>query len=135
MITVLCSGSSSPQCVWVGAGRSLGWQTSCTAASPAQGLVCSKINKYLWNASLCWLSMFAQGEGRRPSQEASLQWYSAYQAGSTLLCPLHPVPSPHVTLLACFPKLVIQAFQPFAELWPFGGRAVSRGRSSPQLYF
>lgn len=72
MITVLCSGSSSPQCVWVGAGRSLGWQTSCTAASPAQGLVCSKINKYLWNASLCWLSMFAQGEGRRPAYSGIL---------------------------------------------------------------
>lgn len=97
--------------------------------------MCSKINKYLWNASLCWLSMFAQGESRRPSQEARLQWYSTYQAGSTLLCPLHPFPSPQVTLHACFPKLVIQAFQPFAVLWPFGGRAVSPGRSSPQLYF
>lgn len=60
--------------------------------------------------------MFAQGESRRPSQEARLQWYSTYQAGSTLLCPLHPFPSPQVTLHACFPKLVIQAFQPFAVL-------------------
>lgn len=87
--------------------------------------MCLKINKYLWNVSPCWLAMFTQGESRRPSQEARLQWYSACQAGSTLLCPLHPFPSPQVTLQACCPKLVIQAFQLCAELWPFGGRAVS----------
>ena len=111
--------------MWVGAGRSLGGQASCKAVSPAQGLVCLKINKYLWNVSPCWLAMFTQGESRRPSQEARLQWYSACQAGSTLLCPLHPFPSPQVTIQACCPKLVIQAFQLCAELWPFGGRAVS----------
>lgn len=108
---------------------------SCTALSPAQGLVCSKINKYLWNASLCPLPTFARRESWRPSHEARLLWHSACRADSTFLCPLHPLPSPHATVHSYCPKLVIQAFQPFAELWPFGGRAVSRGRSSPQLYF
>lgn len=71
------------------------------------------------------------GREQETLQEARLQWYSACQADSTLLCPLHPFPAPQVTLQACCPELVIQAFQLCAELWPFGGRAVSPGGLAP----
>lgn len=96
---------------------------------PAQDLVCSKINKYLWNPSLCWPPMFAQQDSWRPSHEARLLWCSCGWLHPPVPSP--PLPLPRVTLHSCCPKLVIQAFQPFAELWPFGGRAVSQGGLAP----
>lgn len=136
MITVLCSGVAASVCVG-GSGEVPGMADLLHSCVPSTGPSAAR------SINTCGMHPCADihvrpGRGQRPSQEASLQWYSAYQAGSTLLClPLSPHPfSPHVTLQACFPKLVIQAFQPLQNFFgPLEAGQLAGGGLSPQLYF